>query len=766
MTSPHSASPAFQPYVEDAQAGVMTTPSGEEAMGEEWLAEAQVEPSPGAGGRAVLAWALAILAAVWLGFSAWSAGLALAGRTLSFPEVAQWVAIVTGPLALLGLLWLMFGRTRRREAEAFTRSVVAMRSEARALDGLLAVVRQRIDDNHLALRSMADQLMALGDETVSRLGTASAELDAGARRLVGHGETFDRAANNARVDLGVLLEDLPRAEATTRAMAERLQSAGRTALDQAAAFERQVASLGETATDTEGRVDTASSLLSARLAELDAGARATAERLTAVAGESGSTLDSLLIRTAEVLDEIRGGIAIQSQAVTALVDQAKAGLGQAGVESAGALRDRLGDARSSLDHMAEQITRQDESSRHLIASIAGGLAALDEQFLAFAEQGDQRSLAIGDNLTRLRGELEAINLHSDAGSTGLGELAERTSVLAERLDQLAEALRGEIAGALGEAQANAHGLAETARAAQAPLERARDMAAETSDTIGRGASAVEAQHDRLAALLEAVDTGVGGAERRLTELSAAISSSEEQARRLSGETGPALVSALVQVKEAAAHAAERAREAISTVIPEAAGQLSDAARSALERAVQESVASQLGELERTAAHAVEAARGASERLVQQMLSIGQSAAALEAHIERQEDSRREHDSEAFAKRVSLLIDSMHSAAIDVGKILADDVDDKSWAAYLKGDRGVFTRRAARLIGSSEARSIQAHYEADREFHDSVNRYVHDFEAMLRRVTAERDGGPLAVTLMSSDMGKLYAALAPVAGSRR
>ena len=30
--------------------------------------------------------------------------------------------------------------------------------------------------------------------------------------------------------------------------------------------------------------------------------------------------------------------------------------------------------------------------------------------------------------------------------------------------------------------------------------------------------------------------------------------------------------------------------------------------------------------------------------------------------------------------------------------------------------------------------------------------------MLRRVLAEREGGVIAVTLMSSDMGKLYAAL--------
>ena len=109
---------------------------------------------------------------------------------------------------------------------------------------------------------------------------------------------------------------------------------------------------------------------------------------------------------------------------------------------------------------------------------------------------------------------------------------------------------------------------------------------------------------------------------------------------------------------------------------------------------------------------------------------------------------------------------MHSAAIDVGKILSDEMDDKAWDSYIKGNRGVFTRRAVRLMGGSEARAIRAHYESDPEFQRSVNRYVHDFEAMLRRVLAERDGGIIAVTLMSSDTGKLYAALAQVIDKRR
>ena len=174
----------------------------------------------------------------------------------------------------------------------------------------------------------------------------------------------------------------------------------------------------------------------------------------------------------------------------------------------------------------------------------------------------------------------------------------------------------------------------------------------------------------------------------------------------------------------------------------------------------------LAEVEATAARAVDAARGASDRLTEQMLSIGRTATALEQHMEQISSQQREKDSEAFARRVALLINSMHSASIDVGKLLSDEVDEKAWDSYLKGNRGVFTRRAVRLLEGSETRAIRAHYDADIEFQDAVHRYVHDFEAMMRRVVADKDGGIIAVTLMSSDTGKLYAALAQVVDKRR
>ena len=59
----------------------------------------------------------------------------------------------------------------------------------------------------------------------------------------------------------------------------------------------------------------------------------------------------------------------------------------------------------------------------------------------------------------------------------------------------------------------------------------------------------------------------------------------------------------------------------------------------------------------------------------------------------------------------------------------------------------------------EARRIVEHYESDGEFREHVNRYIHDFEAMLRNLLATREGNSLAVTMLSSDMGKLYVAMA-------
>ncbi|HEY4070724.1 MAG TPA: hypothetical protein VGM04_04100 [Sphingomicrobium sp.] len=760
------ATDAAEP-LELTSADVVPEPTNEE---ERWLQPTDpaesLASSPGTGGRAVLGIALAILAALWIAYSAWSAGRTLAGQPLSSPYFAQWLAIAAGPLALFGLIWLIFGRTRRREAERFTQAVIAMRGEAQSLQALLQVLSQRIHDSRNELSMMAQNLMQLGDEATGKFGGITQEFNSSSEKLKQHGEILDRAAESARNDIAVLLDDLPRAEESTRQLSEQMRSIGTQSAEKTAAFGKHVSDLTERTREADQSIAQATDRLAARLAEVDAAGAAAAAHIGEAQTGLTAVLDSLMERASVTLDEIRAGIDVQSTAVAALVQHASAGIGKAGAEAAESLAANVDSASTSLESLSLRVAEQDRASQRMIAEIDRGLALIDERFSELATHGDERANRFLGSLSRARAELDTMASQASSQDAAIGSIAERTSSLRENIDRLADEIRESLGTAIGEAQGGADRLAQTASAARPEVAWIREAAVEAGERLAATGEKIAEQQDHLTALLARVDDGVGDAQSKLSALASTLAQVEREAASLSAETAPALVSSLVQVKEAAAHAADRAREAIESVIPASAGKLSEETRTALERVIRESIEERLREVEAVAARAVDSAREASVRLTQQIAMLGQGAAALEQHLEETQKDQREKDSEAFARRVALLMDSMHSAAIDVGKILSDEIDDKAWGAYLKGNRGVFTSRAVRLIDGSETRSLRAHYDNEPEFQQSVNRYVHDFEAMLRRVLAERDGGMIAVTLMSSDMGKLYAALAQAIDKRR
>ena len=130
-----------------------------------------------------------------------------------------------------------------------------------------------------------------------------------------------------------------------------------------------------------------------------------------------------------------------------------------------------------------------------------------------------------------------------------------------------------------------------------------------------------------------------------------------------------------------------------------------ASADAVRRAFARALPQPLAELREASEGAVEAATRASERLSQQLMTIAESTAAIEARIDAERAEREASNQDNFARRVSLLIEALNSASIDISKTFSHEVTDSAWAAYLKGDRGVFTRRAVRLLDAGEAREI-------------------------------------------------------------
>jgi chromosome segregation ATPase len=210
---------------------------------------------------------------------------------------------------------------------------------------------------------ISQHLMKLGDEATGKLGGITREFDSSSEKLKQHGEALDRAAEAARNDIAVLLDDLPRAEQTARAVAEQIRTVGSESAGKAANLGQQVSDLAERTQSADQLISEATARLGARLAEIDAASAVATTRVGEAESAYSGTLDALLDRTSTTLEQIRSGIDVQAAAVSALVAQASSGIGKAGADAAESLAANIDHATSSLDGLTNRVAEQDRASQ-------------------------------------------------------------------------------------------------------------------------------------------------------------------------------------------------------------------------------------------------------------------------------------------------------------------------------------------------------------------------------------------------------------------
>lgn len=648
----------------------------EEIPGPLDLTEDFDEPVEPIWGR-VAAGAVMVLAAVWVAAMVWLGWAQLtSGNALN---IASFAALVSMPLALVGVVWMLVMRTSRAEARRFGTTARAMRMEAARLERVVATMSRRLDDNRQALHEQTNQMLALGESAASKVAVIGVEVGQQAAGIEASAIKLDIASIEAHARLGELLDNLPDAHGKAEAMTLAFVNAGAAAVEQVSALDQRLDAVIERSQSARSFADEAVQTL--------------AERLTAVANE-GDRANATVGNAEQAVERVNAGLASADARLTTLHE--------VGVDRAIQLASSISTLSSSAGAMTEAMRIGDETAHGMIGRAEQALVTLD-------------------SVTR--------------------EIDETLPEALLRLDTRIGESRNVVAAAKPE-------LLALVTAAQS-----------THEAIAAIATVIHEQRDTLDQLSGNLAETLDQSKAKSDALGVMVGETIGRAQQFSREAAPQLVDALLRVRDTANTAAERAREALAVVIPEAAAALEASSTAALKRATAASVEKQVAALAEAAEVAVEAAQKASDRLTRQLVTIADTTAVVEARIEEARTERAIADDESIARRSVSLLESLNSNAIDLSDALATETSDSAWSAYLKGDRGVFTRRAVRLLDGGTARGIADLYDRDPSFRDRVNRYIHDFESMLRGVLASREGSPLGVTLLSSDMGKLYVALA-------
>lgn len=461
-------------------------------------------------------------------------------------------------------------------------------------------------------------------------------------------------------------------------------------------------------------------------------------------------------------------------------------------EEAGRFDDRLAARdRMFVEEIArrqeEFETREAQATELLSQRLADLDDALTERREAQIEEIDKlvaQSSNLGEQVARLSNLIGEIGEKSDTTRASLtadldqfGEtVASKQQALNETQEQLAELTESSIR--LLEI------IQSGARHSREDLPSSIEVACETLEGLEKRAQEVnglmlvtDEKADGIntylieaKAKIEDTDASIGSLQTKLAEQSddtlAKIAGLRSGIAQLAEDNDSLASSAQAQLREALTALEEATTSAFDTLdngarekIGTLAASISEEAVSGLQASLQKETASAMAELEQAAAQASSAGRDTTAQLRDQLTKVNELTLNLEQRVARARELSEEQVGNDFAQRMALITDSLNSNAIDISNALSTEVSDIAWDSYLKGDRGIFTRRAVSLIDNGEAKDIADLYKNDDEFKANVSRYIHDFEAMLRSMLATRDGNALSVTVLGSDMGKLYVALA-------
>jgi hypothetical protein len=603
------------------------------------------------------------------------------------------------------------GRTAHKQLETMIEGMDRLNQFGKASEQQVALVRQRVDDALSAFEAQAGKLEQIAEGRFAELSS--------------QGEAFRALLDSQEI------EALAAVRRRAEALFEELQ-ATRSQLD--AQENESLEKLRDRITLLRDEGSSAAQALSAGETSALANAR---DRMEELLGEI-TRFEATLVERNDLFNQ---HLAERRAAAAAQDDAALAGIEQ----RMGLFDQRAAELRDAQKRVASDLAEQGEQ-------LAARLAQLHREMEDLSSQGGA-----------VRGELaESIRSLGEALANGRQSLVgteQQISILTDASVRLLELIHAS-------AQHSQDVLPAALDDAERKLADFRQQAENLGEVLGEAAEKVSSARREGQSVVEECDAFYGRLMDRNREHIARLAELRSHLSDLSKENEDKVTQASEQVSHAIADLQQSTRDVVEElisgtdqVVAQLTGRISGTGAEAIDRIMQDQAAIVVGKLEAAAGRAAMLGHDAAVQLRDQLARVDELASNLEARVVHARQQAEEQVDNDFSRRVALITESLNSNAIDIAKALSNDVTDKAWASYLKGDRGVFTRRAVRLVDNSESRIIAEIYENDPDFREHVSRYVHDFEAMMRTLLSTRDGHALCVTLLSSDMGKLYVVLA-------
>ena len=731
--------------------------------------------------------------------------------------IADWAI----PVVLVIGIWLLVSGPRATPHDGFGDEADAMAAQAAGLEERLIAINRELAQSREVMAGHAGDLESFSESAITRIAANADRLEALVIDKGEQLDAIAQRSAEAVASTERLQETLPALAGAAREVSEEVERTGETAQARIDEIVQGFARLDQArATSGEG-ITALRNLINEQLGGMtgQAGAieKAAVGRLDELRRQADVFDQELKTREDDSFTAIRRRAAVLHKELS---EQDIALLTRAG-DALDEVRAKMAEVREEGIRLAGTIEKDQGTALSLLdRSVDGVEERLREALDRVAEVERAANDNARARLAQLHDEAGQVALPAPANNTGnvvpgprdgqhdqtrlaqLSDLADKGEALADRMAEIDERLAA-LSGRTDGVPARAN---EAADALSAKLAASRDLIAESGASIEK----LTGSSTRLLELLQASKTHTGddlvqavttaesvlvSFEERTVKLRSALDEAQQKGAALAAsveraQTGSAqsvetidqLDKRLADVADRSASLAQSTRRELDEAVTALEGATDtmlarfregqDNALRELTETIgtrgQDAIMAALGsgggddviaQLETAAKEAVRTGRETLAQLREQIEQVDELAGNMEARVaQARRQAQSEIDSD-FSREMAQIVDGLQARSVDITRAFSTEVPDEDWQAYLQGDRGRFARRAVKLLDTKQADAVHSAYRDKADLHETVDTYIRDFEAMLRVILGTRQGHAIAVTLLSSDIGKLYVALA-------
>ena len=701
--------------------------------------------------RSVFAWVAPTV--FTLAFVGWTAFFAVtywpeAQAGLNNNRIVELIVNWAVPALLIAVSWLLMMRNSSREATRFGNVAASLRNESVLLSQRMRTVNEEIALAREFLSQNARDLESLGRQSSQKLMESAQVLTAALADSDQKAKTLETVSQSANTNLEQLRKHLPVVTSAAKDVTNQIGSAGNNAQMQIKALIATLERVRDAGKSVRDYVD---------------GVEVRADDMAVKLEQSLSSSAKLLdMRSAEALDrsaEMATLMDSATQAMSSGIAQASGDIGAILSVSQEQIQSSLSELRKALGDVGSQTDQEEARIRAMIATISAHIHSSAQQISEVDRVATDQTSKLAFAVSALGDSTRTVGSALTDNQLVTQQLIDQSHKLLESLGTANHEISETIPASMDVLSLQLSDGVAQIKSALTNAESLEQLSGSMLEKLNGLEQIIATQRDSVDALMTQSDAHFAARHDQVDALGSSLRQTQSLLQEMSDEANGQLVTALLRVRESTRAAAESSRKILDDELAHISEQLTEQNRMALANALDEQVASMNAAVQEAIERNVELSEAATGLVVKQLAELGEMTTTLEGRIADSKNSFESVQDDSFARRMVLLTESLNSTAIDVAKILSNDITDTAWASYLKGDRGVFTRRAVRLIDSKEAKIIANHYGNDSEFREHVNRYVHDFEGIMRLLLSTRDGNAIGVTLLSSDIGKLYVALA-------